>query len=63
LGSTLVRGADLSSARVDDSHNTSPSVAGSDADTSDAVKSTVGDAAGTIESPSGVSAAPSGGVS
>ena len=42
-------------------HDSSPSVAGSDAGTSDATKSTVGDAA-DVRNPSGTSAAPSGGV-
>ena len=44
------------------SHDSSPSVAGSDADTSDATKSTVGDAA-DVRNPSGASAAPSGDAS
>jgi hypothetical protein len=42
------------------SHYVSPSVAGSDADTSDADKSTVGDAT-DVRSPLGASVAPSGG--
>jgi hypothetical protein len=55
---------DRGQARNDDAdplHSSSPSVAGSGADRSDADNSTVGDVAG-VRSPLGTSAAPSGGV-